>query len=88
LPDDRVVAAGRFGIGPAIFVLTPDGEMDAGVGTNGRLIYDPLVDTVTPTNPTSHFFRVVLSPDGTRIAATTSNHASGVLLALLRVGEE
>lgn len=82
LPDDRIVYVGRFGPHPAIFVTTPDGELDASSGEDGRFLYDPLGAN------TSHFFRVALSPDGKRIAATTNNHASGVLVAVLEVEDE
>jgi uncharacterized delta-60 repeat protein len=82
LSDDRLVYAGRFGTAPAIFVVTANGELDASVGDEGRFVYEPLTD------PTAHFFRVVASADGKRIAAATSNHADGVLVAVLEVGAE
>ncbi len=78
LPDDRVVHVGRFGAGPAILVTLPDGGMDLESGLDGRFEY--------PAD-TEHFFKVALSADGTRIAATTRNHAAGVRLTLLGVGE-
>ena len=81
LPDDRVVLAGRFGTDPALFVLDPDGEFDPNSGDDGRFRYDPLTGT------TSHFFRVTASADGKRIAASTNNHADGVLVALLEVAD-
>ena len=82
LPDDRVVFAGRFATDPAIMVATPDGELDASVGNAGRFQYDPLSGT------TSHFFRIALSADNTRIVAGTSNHVDGVLVAVLSVGDD
>lgn len=86
LEDDRIVFVGRFGPNPAIFVTTPNGELDTSSGDeeNGRFIYDALGDADTPT---SHFFKVALSPDKKRIAATTSNHADGAVLAVLEVPE-
>lgn len=81
LADDRVVHVGRFGPSPAIFVTAPDGEPDLTSGVEGRFEFDAL------TAPTSHFFKVVLSPDGKQIVAATSNHADGVLLAILDVSD-
>jgi hypothetical protein len=82
LADDRLIEVGRLGPNPAIFVVTADGELDATAGEGGVFAYDALTD------PTSHFFRVTASADGKRIAAATSNHADGVLVAVLEVGEE
>jgi uncharacterized delta-60 repeat protein len=81
LGDDRVVHVGRFGPNPAIFVTLPDGQPDFASGIEGRFEFDAL------TSPTSHFFKAALSPDGKQIVATTSNHADGVLLAILNVSE-
>jgi uncharacterized delta-60 repeat protein len=82
LTDDRLVFVGRFGPNPAIFVTTPDGELDTGSGVDGRFTYDAFSGT------TSHFYRVALSGDKTRIAATTNNHADGTRLALLSVTDD
>lgn len=82
LADDRIVQVGRFGGNPTAFVLTKDGELDKSVGDGGRFEYEPFSGT------TSHFFAVAASPDGSRLAATTSNHADGVRLAVLRVGDD
>lgn len=90
LPDDRVVFAGRLGNAPALLVTTPDGELDpeaGGLGAgpggtdtiSGAYLYQPLSGT------TSHFFAIALSPDKKRVAATTNNHADGVVLAVLDV---
>lgn len=81
LGDDRVVHVGRFGPTPAIFVTAADGSPDFTSGIEGRFEFDAL------TAPTAHFFKVALSPDGKQIVATTSNHADGVLLAILNVSE-
>ena len=48
------------------------------------LVHDDADNTLDTS--TSHFYNVALSPDGTRIAATTNNHPNGVLLAILKVG--
>jgi len=82
LPDDRLVMAGRLGPNPALFVATASGDFDTSVGEDGVFIYDALTD------PTSHFFRVTATQDGKRVAASTSNHADGVLVAILDVGEQ
>jgi len=90
LPDDRIVYAGRLGNAPALFVTTPDGELDAdagGVGAGpsgtdtipGAYLYRPLSGT------TSHFYGIALSPDKKRVAAVANNHADGALLAVLAV---
>lgn len=90
LPDDRVVYAGRLGTSPALFVTTPDGELDAeagGIGAGpggsdtipGAYLYPPLSGT------TSHFYAIALSPDKKRVAAVTNNHADGALLAIVDV---
>ncbi len=81
LADDQLVYAGRYGTDPAIYVVAPDGSFDPANGVGKLIRYTPLSGT------TSHFFRVKASPDGTRVAAATSNHADGALLAVLKVGE-
>jgi uncharacterized delta-60 repeat protein len=81
LVDDRVVHAGRFGPNPALFVTTPDGMLDTSVGEQGKFLYEPFVDT-------SHFYVIAANADKTRIAAATSNHADGVVLAILEVGSD
>lgn len=81
LPDDQLVFAGRYGTDPAIYVVPPDGSFDPANGVGKLIRYTPFATTP------SHFFRVVASPDSKRLAATTSNHADGVKLAILKVGE-
>jgi hypothetical protein len=90
LPDDRLVYAGRFGTQPALFVVTEDGELDAGVGglgagASGADTLPGIYTYPALSGSTSHFYVMALSPDGKRVAATTNNHADGVLLALLDV---
>lgn len=88
LSDDRVVHAGRFGDNPAVFIRLPNGNPDLGSGLDGRFTYDPLVDPDTTRNtPTSHFFKIALSPDGKTIAASTNNHPGGALVSVLQVAE-
>lgn len=90
LPDDRLVFAGRLGTAPALFVTTPDGELDTSEGgalagpggtdtVAGAYLYAPLSGT------TSHFYAIALSPDKKRVAAVTNNHADGAILAVLNV---
>lgn len=81
LPDNQLVYAGRYGTDPAIYVVAPDGSFDPANGVGKLIRYTPLSGT------TSHFFRVKASPDFKRVAASTSNHADGALLAVLKVGE-
>jgi len=78
LPDGRVIQAGAFGSQPALFVLTPEGELDESVGEQGRFVYDAFSGETA-----AHFFRVTVSPDGQHIAAATGNHADGARLAVL-----
>jgi uncharacterized delta-60 repeat protein len=90
LSDDRLVYAGNFATDPAIYVVNPDGSFDPDTEIGALFRYTPLAVTINPTTQavsTSHFYRVVVSPDGKRIAATTNQNRDGVLLALLKVGE-
>jgi hypothetical protein len=80
LADDRAVHAGRFGPNPALFVTTAEGELDPHVGDGGKFTYQAFENT-------SHFYVIAANQDKTRIAAATSNHADGVILAILHVGE-
>jgi uncharacterized delta-60 repeat protein len=81
LKDGRTVHVGRYGTGPAIFVVTPDGELDVGSGNKGIISYTPFAEMP------SHFFAAALSPDGKSVAATTNNHAEGVIVAVIKVSE-
>jgi uncharacterized delta-60 repeat protein len=90
LGDDRLVYVGNFATDPAIYVVHPDGSFDPENEIGALFRYDPLTVTVNPTTQavsTSHFYRVVASPDGERIAATTNQNVDGVMLAILKVGE-
>jgi hypothetical protein len=84
LADQRLVYVGNYGEEPAIYVTTPDGDFEPENNVGVRFSYPAL-----PLNGTStaHFFRVVVSPDGSRIAASTSQSTAGVLLAMLQVAE-
>jgi uncharacterized delta-60 repeat protein len=84
LPDDRLVHVGRFGVNATIFVTLPDGQLDQEQGVGGMFDYPP----AAVAGVTAHFFGAALSPDGTRIAATTTSDANGVVLAILEVEEE
>lgn len=94
LADDRLVIAGNFATDPAIYVANPDGSFDPDNDVGYLFRYTPLFVTTTTnqttgavSHSTSHFFRVVVSPDGTRIAASTNQNVDGVIVALLKVGE-
>ena len=82
LKDGRSVQVGRFGVAPAVFVVTPDGVLDPRSGDKGVISYTPFGGMTT-----SHFFAVALSADGKQIVTATNNHAEGVLLAVLKVSE-
>jgi hypothetical protein len=91
LPDNRALMAGRFGQYPAIFVVTDAGKLDAKIAgkapeTNGAFLFPPLSSDKQPS--TSMFYGLALSADGKRIAAGTSNHAEGALLAVLEVKDD
>jgi uncharacterized delta-60 repeat protein len=92
LADDRLVFAGRLGDYPAIFVVTPDGELDptaGGLGAGpdgadtipGAYTYPALSGIAGAPN----FYALSVSPDGKRVAATTSNHPDGAILAIIDV---
>lgn len=83
LPDQRVVYAGRFDVGPALMIGRKNGGYDETVGDDlsGRFQY-------TSTTAGLNFYSVALSHDGTRVAAATNGAAEGVLIAVLRVGDE
>ena len=85
LSDDRIVVAGAYDEHAAIFVIDKDGGLDTGSGQSGRIVYG------YPGN----FFKIALSPDGKRIAASAESlnqtFDAGVLrgsvLATLKVGQ-
>jgi hypothetical protein len=85
LPDDRIVGAGVYDEYAALFVLGKNGARDKSFGHDGVLEY------AYPGN----FFRVVVSPDGKKLAATAQSlnltgdagAPVGTLLALLKVGQ-
>jgi uncharacterized delta-60 repeat protein len=81
LNDGRAVQVGRFGVGPAVFVVTPDGQLDSSSGDKGVISYNGLGEM------SSHFFAVARSADGKQLVAATNNHAAGVLVAVLKVNE-
>ena len=62
-------------------VLQPDGGLDNSAGDRGVIAYDPVGES------TSHFYGLAVSADGKRLVATTSNHANGVLVAVLEITE-
>lgn len=76
LADDRSVHVGLFGGVPAVFVLTPSGQLDTSVGTGG------ILELPNPT-VSAQFFNAELSADGRRIAATTTTNSNGARLVLI-----
>lgn len=85
LADDRLVYAGNFATDPALYVVTPTGDFDPTNNVGQLFRYTPL--TVAANGGTSHFYRVVVSNDGKRIAASTNQNIDGAMLAVLKVGE-
>lgn len=80
LSDDRTVHAGRFAGEPALYVIKADGELDTSVSDDGIIL-------LTNQQSNSQFFNVALSPDGTRIAATTNDNTAGARLVVLSVAD-
>jgi uncharacterized delta-60 repeat protein len=80
LADDRTVHAGRFAGEPALYVIKADGELDTSVSDDGIVL-------LSNQQSNSQFFNVALSPDGTRIAATTNDNAAGARLVILSVAD-
>ncbi len=78
LSDDRIVQVGYYSEVPAIYVLTPDGDLDGSVDDDGILEFPSA--TIL-----QQFFAVTVSPDGKRIAASTSTDANGARLVILDV---
>ncbi len=78
LNDDRTVQVGYDAEVPAIYVLTPDGDLDSSVDGDG------ILELPSATIP-QQFFAVAVSPDGKRIAASTSTDANGARLVILDV---
>lgn len=78
LADDRTVHVGRFGGVPAVFVLTPTGQLDPTVGTGGVL-------ELPHADIDAQFFAAAASADGKRIATTTNAHDKGARLVVLEV---
>ena len=78
LPDGRTVHVGRYGGNAAVYVFNPDGTLDAEQGDHGIIkLGHPKID--------GQLFSAALSPDGTHIAATTSNSPGGARLVVLEV---
>jgi hypothetical protein len=91
LADNRALMAGRFGQYPAIFVVTEAGKLDGTLKgkqteTDGMLLFPTLSSDKQPS--TSMIYGLALSADGKRIAAGTSNHEQGALLAVLEVKDD
>lgn len=78
LNDDRSVHVGRFGGDAAIYVFTADGQLDTRVSDDG------IIELPNAT-VTQQFFAAALSPDGQRIAVSTSSDDNGARLVVLEV---
>ncbi|MFT3817276.1 MAG: delta-60 repeat domain-containing protein [Rubrivivax sp.] len=89
LSDDRTVQVGHYGGGAAVYVFTKDGRLDtrADVGFTelaGAVSGDGILElpaSATLATPNS----VALSPDGKRLAVTTSADDAGARLVVLNV---
>lgn len=78
LSDDRIVQVGFFAGIPAIYVLTSEGDLDVRVDGDGILEFPS-------TQVVQQFFNVAVSPDGKRLAVTTSTDVNGARLVLLDI---
>ena len=78
LPDDRTVQAGRYGGNAAVYVFDAKGQLDATQDGGG------VIQLGHPTIG-GQFFNAALSPDGKRIALTTSADPRGARLVVLEV---
>ncbi len=78
LPDDRTVQAGRYGGNAAVYVFDAKGQLDATQDGGG------IIQLGHPTIG-GQFFNAALSPDGKRIALTTSADPRGARLVVLEV---
>jgi len=82
LNDGRIIQVGRYGVAPAVFVVTPEGQLDPSSGDKGVISYAGVGGEMP-----SHFFAVARSQDGKQLVAATSNNAAGVVVAVLKVNE-
>jgi uncharacterized delta-60 repeat protein len=78
LADDRTLHVGRYGGNPAVYVVTPDGQVDTAQDGDG------IIELGHPTI-NSQFFAAALSPDGMRVALTTNANNNGARLVVLEV---
>ncbi len=96
LHDDRIVHVGNFGSRPnannnppawntpGILVAGKDGLLDEGVGEGGFFLYPN-----TFSDPSSsQFYKVELNAEGTRLVTSTNANAQGVLVVVLKIGDE
>ena len=68
--DGRTVQVGRYGGNAAVFVVTPQGRLDASVDGDGIIQFGhPKID--------AQFFNAALSPDGKHVAMTTNASPAG-----------
>jgi hypothetical protein len=79
LPDGRSVIVGRYGQGPAAFVLTVDGQPDT------RVFGDGIIELGSQV-VNQQFWGAALSPDGTRVAMTSDSNDNGARLVVIKPG--
>ena len=76
LADDRTVQVGCYDDFASVFVFTKNGALDATFGAGGKL----------QSTHAAPFYKVAISPDKKRIAATAATVNDAALLVTLKVG--
>ncbi|MDT0618782.1 hypothetical protein RM531_09885 [Salinisphaera sp. P385] len=89
LPDDTSVHVGYYGGVPAIYVVTPDGQLDTTVDDDGLILlpHDDIQNTSGPV--TQQFFTVEATADGSRLAmGTRGNDDAGARVVIVDLEPE
>lgn len=76
LPDDRTLHVGCYDDFASLYVFGVDGKLDTSFGNLGHIQYPHAAP----------FFKVALSPDGKRVAASAQSVTDATLLVTLKVG--
>lgn len=81
LPDQRTLHVGCYNDYAAVFMVQEDGGLDESFGDYGMLVLDASSDYTAHERP---FFKAALSPDGSRVAASSQ----GGLLAIFELAQD